>query len=334
MSDRHGDTFQPAWWCRNRHAQTMWGPLVRGSRLRFRRERVVTGDGDFIDVDWLADQPSTPAPLVLVLHGLEGSSRSHYAVGLLTAARARGWRGATLNFRSCSGEMNRLPRFYHSGDTGDFDALVRLLVGREPGLRIGVVGISIGGNVALKWLGEQGAEAPVAGAVAISVPFDLAACAAVLDRGFNKAVYTANFMRTMRRKVVEKARAHPGVVDVVAARRARTFAAYDAAVTAPLFGFVDAADYWRRASSLPYLARIARPTLLINALDDPFVPRHGLPAPSQLSPAVRTVFTEQGGHVGFVEGRWPWRAHAWAEARALDFLDGVFDEFDGSGRQG
>jgi uncharacterized protein len=302
----------------------MWGPLMRPTRLGFRRERVVTSDEDFVDLDWVEDQPPAPAPLLLVLHGLEGSSRSHYAVGLLAAARARGWRGATLNFRSCSGEMNRLPRLYHSGDTGDFDTVVRLLVSREPALRLGVVGISIGGNVTLKWLGEQGTRAPIAGAAAISVPFDLGACAAALDRGFNRAVYTANFMRTMRRKVIEKARVYPGFVDVAAARRARTFAAYDEVVTAPLFGFADAADYWRRASSLPYLAAIARPTLLINALDDPFVPSRGLPTPGQLSPSVQPLFTARGGHVGFVEGRWPWRARAWAETRALDFLARVF----------
>lgn len=304
----------------------MWGPFFRSGRVALRRERIETGDGDFVDLDWLQDQPPPPAPLLVVLHGLEGSSRSHYVQGLLADAQARGWRGVLLNFRSCSGAMNRLPRFYHSGDTGDVDTVVRQLAAREPGVRLGAVGVSIGGNVLLKWLGEQGGQAPAAvrGAAAISVPYDLAACAAVLDRGFAKRAYTANFMRTMRRKVVEKARAYPGFVDVDAACRARTFAAYDAAVTAPLFGFADAHDYWRRASSLPYLATIARPALLINALDDPFVPRYGLPKPADLSSHVQLTLTERGGHVGFIEGRWPWRTGSWAERRALDFLAGVF----------
>jgi predicted alpha/beta-fold hydrolase len=188
------------------------------------------------------------------------------------------------------------------------------------------VGISIGGNVLLKWLGEQKADAPaqVAGAAAISVPFDLTACAHVLDRGFAKLVYTANFMKTMRRKVIEKARAYPGFVDVAAVRRARTFAVYDTLVTAPLGGFADAADYWRRASSLPYLAAIARPTLLLNAHDDPFIPPASLPKPDDLSPHVELVVTPRGGHVGFVDGRWPWRCDSWAERRALDFLAGLF----------
>jgi predicted alpha/beta-fold hydrolase len=317
--------FRPAWWGTNRHVQTIWGPLFRQGRLPFRRERIDTDDGDFLDLDWIDAPAGSGAPLLLVLHGLEGSSRSHYVQGLLAGARARGWRGVALHFRSCSGELNRRPRFYHSGDTGDLDAVVRRLVAGEPALRIGVAGVSIGGNVLLKWLGEQGSRAPAAvvAGVAISVPFDLAACANLLDRGFPKLVYTANFMRTMRRKVVEKARVHPGFVDVAAARRARTFAAYDRAVTAPLFGFAGAEDYWRRASSRPYLAAIERPTLLLNARDDPFIPPDSLPKATDLSPHVRLVVTERGGHVGFIEGRWPWRCTSWAERHALDFLGGL-----------
>ena len=318
--------FRAAWWCRNRHAQTMFGPLFRAWRVPLRRERVDLDDGDFVDLDWIDASASPRAPLLLVLHGLEGSSGSHYVGGLLHGARARGWRGVALNFRSCGGEINRLPRFYHSGDTGDLDAIVRRLIAREAELRIGIVGISIGGNVVLKWLGERGTGVPsqVIGAATLSVPFDLTACAGVLDRGFAKLVYTANFMRTMRRKVAEKARTHPGFVDVAAVRRARTFAVYDALVTAPLSGFTDAQDYWRRASSLPYLAAIARPTLMLSAHDDPFIPPESLPKPQDLSPHLQLVVTPRGGHVGFVEGRWPWRADSWAERRALDFLAGLF----------
>jgi hypothetical protein len=313
--------FRPAWWCRNRHAQTIWGPLFRKIRLGLRRERIETADGDFVDLDW-ADGVPAEAPLVLVLHGLEGSSQSHYVLGLLAGARARGWRGVALNFRSCSGELNRRPRFYHSGDTGDLDAIVRLLVEREPRLRLGIVGVSLGGNVLLKWLGEQGDDVPVGvkAAAGISVPFDLTPCAYVLDRGFAKRLYTANFMRTMRRKVADKARVYPGFVDLAATRRARTFAVYDTVVTAPLSGFADAQDYWRRASCRPYLGRVARPALVINAADDPFVPPEALPMPTELPPHVQLVVTPRGGHVGFLEGRWPWRVGAWAERRALDFL--------------
>jgi predicted alpha/beta-fold hydrolase len=315
--------YRPPWWCRNRHLQTLWGPLLRRApRVAFRRERFTTADGDFVDLDRAEPAAPGPAPLLLVLHGLEGSSGSHYVAGLAAGALARGWRAVALNFRSCSGELNRLPRFYHSGETGDLDEVVRALLAREPGVPVVAAGISLGGNVLLKWLGEQGPAAPaaLAGVAAISVPFDLVACARVLDRGFNRRVYTANFLRTMRAKVRAKAAGHPGFVDVARAVRARTFAEYDRVVTAPLAGFADEVDYWTRASSLPWLARIERPTLLLNARDDPFVPAGSLPPPSALSPAVRAEVTEHGGHVGFVEGRWPWAVGSWAETRALAFL--------------
>lgn len=304
--------------------QTIWGPLFRRQRLPGRRERVATSDGDFVDLDWAAPEPPG-APILLVLHGLEGSSRSHYAVGLMGEALARGWRAVTLNFRSCSGELNRLPSFYHSGHTVDLDEVVRLLVAREPGVRLGAVGVSLGGNVLLKWLGEQEAAVPepLVAAAAISVPYSLAPCAQALDRGFCRRVYTANFLGTMRDKVSQKARRDPElceVVDLALAMRSRTFAEYDRAVTAPLNGFADEHDYWARASSAPYLGRIRRPTLLMNALDDPFVPREALPDPAALPPWVRAEFVPRGGHAAFLEGGWPWRVRSWAEQRAVEFL--------------
>jgi predicted alpha/beta-fold hydrolase len=310
--------FRPAWWCRNRHLQTLWGPLARRDRVPTRRERLETPDGDFLDLDWL--EGPAGSPLVAVLHGLEGSSDSHYVSGFFRECRTRSWRAVALNFRSCSGELNRLPRFYHSGETGDLDFLVRVLIGREPDVRLGLVGVSLGGNVLLKWLGEQGDETPeaVRGGVAVSVPFDLFACARVMDRGLNRRLYTANFLRSMRRKVVEKARRYPAFVDVPRARRARTFAEYDRVVTAPLGGFADEQDYWVRASSGPYLPRIRRPALLINARDDPFVPPSTLPDGLD-SKWILAEFTERGGHVGFVTGP-PWRPSFWAEARAIEFL--------------
>jgi predicted alpha/beta-fold hydrolase len=288
------------------------------------RERLATPDGDFVDLDWLAEPAG--APVLLLLHGLEGTAESHYVHGLFTLARAQGWRAAVLWFRSCSGELNRLARFYHSGDTADLDFVVRVLLEREPDLRLGAVGISIGGNVLCKWLGEHGDETPKAlrAAVAISVPFDLVACARAMDRGFQKAVYTASFMRSFHAKTRAKARVFPDFVDLEAALRARTFAAYDRVVTAPLHGFADEVDYWRRASSLPYLARIRRPTLLINALDDPFIPRESLPDPGTLPECVQAQFVPRGGHVGFVEGL-PWRSRSWAERRAVEFLASVLE---------
>ncbi len=294
-----------------------------------RRERLATPDGDFVDLDWV-DGPSG-APTLLVLHGLEGSWRSHYVRGLLSLARGRGWTGLALNFRSCSGEPNRLPRFYHSGDTADLDLVVGVLAERAPHARIGAVGISLGGNVLLKWLGERGDAAPeqVRAAAGISTPYDLERGARALDQGFQKVTYTASFMRSFKAKVRAKARAFPGFVDLAAVMRARTFAEYDRAVTAPLHGFADEVDYWRRASCLPYLGRVRRPALLISARDDPFVPADSLPDPAALPPNVVAEFTERGGHVGFVDGP-PWRPGAWAERRAVAFLAEVFEERHGS----
>jgi predicted alpha/beta-fold hydrolase len=319
------EAYRAPWWCRNRHLQTVWSVVRRRTLAGAVRERLETPDGDFVDLDRLPGSPT--APLVLVLHGLEGAATSHYIGGLFRLAVARGWRAAVLYFRSCSGELNRLPRFYHSGDTGDLDLALRVLTEREPALRVGVVGISLGGNVLLKWLGEQGDLAPkgMVAAAAISVPFDLEACARVMDRGLQKVLYTASFMRSFRKKTRAKARVHPGFVDVRAALRARTFAEYDRVVTAPLHGFADEVDYWRRASSLAYLPHIRRPTLLLNALGDPFIPARSLPDPCRLPPDVRAEFVARGGHVGFVEGA-PWRSSSWAERRAVEFLSTVLDD--------
>jgi uncharacterized protein len=319
----HQTAFRPPWWGRNGHIQTIWGPLFRNDRLPLRRERLSTPDGDFVDLDWLdGDGIPAVAPRLLVLHGLEGSSRSHYVSGLLRIGRAARWHGVAFNFRSCSGELNRLPRFYHSGETSDLAWLVHALAARAPGIPIGVVGVSLGGNVVLKWLGEVGEAAPqeILGAVGISVPFDVAACARLLDRGFHRLVYAANFLKTMRSKVIEKAQLYPGFVDVAATRRARTFARYDRVVTAPLNGFRDEVDYWTQSSSGPYLARIRRPTLLLGAYDDPIVPGRTLPVAQSLPPHVRAEFTARGGHAGFIEGHWPWRVGSWAERRAVEFL--------------
>jgi len=311
-------SYQPPWWYRGRHLQTMWGPLFR--RLRrppLRRERWPTPDGDFLDLDWLEGD----SPLVVILHGLEGSSGSHYARGLLLEAAALGWRAVVFHFRSCSGELNRGPRLYHAGETSDLDWVIGRLIQREPATPLGLVGVSLGGNVALKWLGERGEGAPaqVRAAATISTPFDLTACALSLDRGLNRPLYTARFLRSMRAKVRAKRRLYDGLVNVPAALRARTFAVYDRLATAPINGFADERDYWARASSGPYLARIRRPCLLINAANDPFVPAVTLPtAVVAGSPWLEAAFLPEGGHVGFLEG--PWGRRSWAERHALAFL--------------
>ena len=313
--------YRPPFWYKGKHLQTLWGPLFRSwRRPPLRRERLETPDGDFLDLDWLIGTPDH-GPLLLILHGLEGSSRSHYARGLLREAGRLGWRSAVLHFRSCSGEVNRLARLYHSGETTDLEWVIGHLRERAGADRLGLVGISLGGNVALKWLGERGDAAPVevAAAVAISTPFDLAACARVLDRGFNRVVYTGSFLRTMKAKVRAKTHLYNGELDLAAVLRSRTFAQYDRLFTAPLNGFADERDYWARASSGPYLERIRRPTLLINAINDPFMPSESLPrAAVERSRWLEALFATQGGHVGFLDG--PLGGSSWAERRALAFL--------------
>ncbi|HTY79851.1 MAG TPA: alpha/beta fold hydrolase [Candidatus Bathyarchaeia archaeon] len=314
-------SYRPPWWYRGKHLQTLWGPLLRrGRRPALRRERVETPDGDFVDLDWLPGR-ERGAPLVLILHGLEGSARSHYALGLLRELEKLGWRGLVLHFRSCGGEVNRSRRFYHSGDTSDLEFVLSRLTTREPQLRVGLVGVSLGGNVILKWLGERGERVPghVAAAAAISTPFNLAACASVLDRGLNRRLYTATFLATMKAKLDQKAHLYRNVLNLSAALKAKTFAEYDRLVTAPLNGFADEQDYWARASSGQFLAGIRRPTLLINALNDPFMPASALPRTAVTrSPWLEAAFVPQGGHAGFLEGFAGRRS--WAEARALAFL--------------
>src|SRR5262249_27078583 len=241
---------------------------------------------------------------LVILHGLEGSSRSHYAAGLFHEAARLRLRAVVMHFRSCSGELNRAPRLYHSGETSDFDWVLGQLLGRGPA-RAGLIGVSLGGNVILKWLGERGAAAPdrIAAAVAISTPFDLAECARVLDVGLRRVLYTAQFLKTMRAKVAAKAALYDGRVDLAAALRARTFAEYDRFVTAPVFGFADERDYWRRSSSGPYLSGIRRPVLLINSRNDPFIPPSALPEVAVTKSGwLEAAFPAEGGHAGFLEG--------------------------------
>jgi predicted alpha/beta-fold hydrolase len=315
--------FRPAWWARSRHLQTVWVRLLRRRlELPTTRARWTAPDGDFLDIDFV-DGPLA-SPRLLAIHGLEGSSQRKYIRGLLALAAARGWRGVAINFRGCSGAPNRTARLYHSGDSADLDWVICELVKRDPGAAILPVGISLGGNVLLKWLGEGGEHVPeeVRAAVAISAPFDLAAAADKMSRGSGR-IYTRFFLRTLKPKARQKAREYPNRLDDKAIRKARNWRQYDDAVTAPLHGFRDAEDYWARSSSKPLLERIRRPVLLINAEDDPFIPASSLPEDAVAeSEWLQASFTARGGHAGFVAGALPWRPLYWAEHRAIDFLAG------------
>lgn len=316
--------YRAAWWVPGAHLRTLWGKMIRLRRhVDTRRERWDTPDGDFIDIDRLDARDGQQR--LVILHGLEGSSTSHYARGLLAAARSRGWAADVIVFRSCGGEPNRLLRSYHSGETGDLDFVLRTLIAAHPHRPIVLTGISLGGNVLLKWLGEQGECVPtqVAAAVAVSVPFDLARGSMHLQRGFSK-LYQSYFLRSLRRKALGKAARFPGCLDPVAISRATTLWDFDDAVTAPIHGFRDARDYYDTSSSIRWLERVRVPTLLLNAVDDPFLPPSVLDevrAIARTNPALHAEFVARGGHVGFISGSVPWRPVYYAEARAIDFLD-------------
>lgn len=292
--------------------------IRRAPRVDLKRERIELPDGDFVDIDW-ARAPDDAAPVVLVLHGLEGSSDSQYARGMLQALHRRGLGGAVMHFRGCSGEPNRLARSYHSGDTGDFAYVVDLLRTRAPDRPIAAVGYSLGGNVLLKYLGERASAAPLTAAVAVSVPYLLNRCADRIDQGFSR-IYQWELMRRLRHSVVRKLGRLAMPIDAARLRRLRRFWDFDEHVTAPLNGFADAEDYYRRSSSRQFLKSIAVPTLLIHAFDDPFMTPDTPPRPEDLSPAIRPAFSPHGGHVGFVAGPWPWRADYWLETTIPRFL--------------
>jgi len=317
LSDSLNGHYRAPWWLPGGDLQTLYAALIGRARARWARERWETPDGDFIDVDHLPGNPQ--APLVVMFHGLEGGSSSHYAVALAQELGRLGWRGAVPHFRGCSGELNRLPRAYHSGDAAEIGWILRrfrAIAGTAP---LFGCGVSLGGNALLKWLGEDAqAKHLIMAAAAVSAPVDLMAAGDALGRGFNR-VYTRAFLVTMKEKGARKLERFPGVFDAAALRRVRTLRDFDNIVTAPLHGFRDTDDYWTRASSKPGLARIEVPTLLLNARNDPFLPGGSLPRPQEVSPAVRCEFPEEGGHVGFVGGPFPGRLD-WLPRRLTAFF--------------
>ena len=260
---------------------------------------------------------------MVLFHGLEGSSRSHYAVALMAAVRGAGWRGVVVHFRGCSDEPNRLPRAYHSGDTQEIDWIVRRLRAQNAASPLLATGVSLGGNALLKWLGDCGESATriVDAAVAISVPLDLMATGNALGQGFN-LVYTRNFLATLRTMSLAKLARFPGLYDANAVRATRTLREFDDLVTAPLHGFKDADDYWTRASSKPGLKNIRVPTLILNAKNDPLVPASALPRAGEVSATVTLEQPDEGGHAGFVSGRFP-GGLGWLPARVLEFFGRV-----------
>jgi predicted alpha/beta-fold hydrolase len=294
--------------------------FLRGRSRSFRRERLETPDGDFVDVDWLDGPPDSP--VLVLFHGLEGSSRSHYASAILAAAAARGWRGVVPHWRGCGGEPNRLPRAYHSGDFAEVDWMLGALRPRLGSAPLVALGVSLGGSALLNWLGREGekSRAWLTAAAAVSTPVDLLASGSALDRGWNR-LYARNFLRTLIPKALAKERLHPGIYDAAALARVRTMRAFDDLVTAPLHGFRDVNDYWTRGSSRPWLATVRLPTLVLNARNDPFVPGASLPGPGDVSADITLEQPPQGGHVGFTSDGFP-GGLGWLCDRILGFLQG------------
>ena len=329
MNSPIAPTYDSPWWLGSggfgAHLQTVYPAVLgRTPTVVYTRERWDStphgkADGDFVDVDRVAG--AIDKPMLVVFHGLEGSSQSPYALSLMAEVQRRGWRGLVPHFRGCSGEINRLPRAYHSGDAPEIDWILRRAKAEAAYQPLYVAAISLGGNATLKWLGEQGsAAANVAdAAISISAPVDLTAAGDALAEGFCK-VYTKNFLATMKRKSLAKLALHPGIFNAEIALKATTLREFDNEVTAPLHGYRDTDDYWTRASAKPGLIDVRVPTLILNARNDPFLPASALPTAAQVSSDVKLHFPATGGHVGFSSGRFPGNG-GWMPQRVFHFID-------------
>ena len=308
-------------WLIGGHAQTIWPYLLKRPQVRLRRERVETADGDFWDFDWLDTPASQSAPLVVLFHGLEGNAQSHYACALFAHLEAIGWRGVVPHFRGCSGELNRRPRAYHSGDHEEVASMLASIRERvAPGTMLYAVGVSLGGSTLLNWLGRVRHDAArfVTAAAAISTPLDLTAAGIAIGQGANR-IYTRAFLHTLKPKALAMAASFPHLLDPARIRGAASMWTFDEVVTAPLHGFADANDYWSRASSKPWLPEVALPTLVLNARNDPFIPAASLSARNEVSRDIVLEQPEHGGHAGFLVGPAPGNL-SWLPRRVVHFF--------------
>ena len=314
------DDYSPPAWLPGGHLQTIYPYLFAPRpKLAYRRERWELPDGDFLDLDWLDNPQHTP--LLVLFHGLEGDAQGYYALALMERINQLGWRGVVVNFRGCSGEPNRLPRAYFAGDSAEINYVLTRLRQQFPDDTLYSVGFSLGGNALLLWLGEQGnsAGAIIQAAVSISAPLDLTAAGNALDQGVNRWLYTSRFLTTLKQTALQKLEHFPNLYDLKQVRAATTLRDFDNLVTAPIHGYRDTDDYWRRGASKPGLPLINVPTLIINARNDPFLPDAALPTAAQVSPAVTLLFPKQGGHVGFLQGPFPGNVN-WLPDRAINHL--------------
>ena len=310
-------SFRAPWWLKNCHAQTLWPRFHAPAPLSFyKKERLELPDGDFVDLCWT---PGESGPLVAVFHGLEGSIDSPYASTIMSAIHKRGWRGVFMHFRGCSGEFNRLDRNYHSGDTGDIAFLLSTLEQRHPGTPVAAIAYSLGGNALLKYLGENAGDCTLSSAVAVSVPFQLDLCARRLEQGFSRC-YQAYLLKSLRDKTRNKYRDRETLLPLKELDTLTTFHLFDDRITAPLHGFKNVDDYYSRSSCRQFLARITTPTLILQSRDDPFMTADGIPAASELGPGIELELASRGGHVGFINGKYPWSAQHWLPHRIPEYL--------------
>ena len=323
--------YHPAWWVPGGHAQTLWGKVFRRQKfVPTRVERWETPDDDFLEVHRLdaPDNSAQDAPHVLLLHGLEGTVHSHYAQGLLGEMRRRGWSADLLIWRSCGSEPNRARRFYHSGETDDLNFVLTRIARERPNSLLGVAGVSLGGNIMLKYLGELGEAARtfVAAAAAVSVPFDLGRGSDYINHGFSK-LYQQYFLGSLKQKTTEKQSRYPDLPSPEQVARISSLRMFDDTITAPVHGFRDAIDYYDRSSSIHYLMDVAVDTLLLNAFDDPFLPSDVLNSVAKIAlanPHLTVDFQRRGGHAGFIGGHNPFNPLYYLERRVGEFLADKF----------
>jgi hypothetical protein len=309
--------FKPAWWLSNPHLQTVWPTFFKSlPDVHLSNKRIELADGDFID---LAKTDFDDKSIVLMLHGMEGSIESHYAKPLIKLLIEAGYAVCFMHFRGCSGELNRLPRGYSSADTDDLQSVIDSIqsdYGRKP---FAIIGFSLGGSVLLKWLGEKGEKASTQTAIAVSVPFRLNDAADRLDQRFSR-LYQKYLVSSCQKKYKQKFAENGSPLDVNV-DELNTFYTFDDHITAPLHGFENADDYYQKCSSRQFLKNIQKPTLIIHAKDDPFMWKHTAPEETELSPAVHLELSESGGHVGFISGKFPWKAEYWLESRIQQWLE-------------
>jgi uncharacterized protein len=316
--------FKPAWWLSNAHAQTVY-PFFRKrpNKLRLIWERMSLPDNDFIDLVWTEE---SGGPIILVLHGLEGSIESHYAEGIMAALHNRGWRVVLMHFRGCSGTHNTMARGYHSGETGDLRFLIKTIHTRYPDRKYAAVGFSLGGNVLLKYLGEYGADCRLDSAVAVSVPFLLNNAADRLNNGFSK-IYQRHLIRKIQGRIIDKFKSRADAPFSVAdIPKWNNFHLFDNFVTAPLHGFSSSTEYYRLCSSRQFIKGITVPVLIIHSKDDPFITIDAIPDAAEIPDNVTLELSRKGGHVGFINGSLPWRSHYWLESRIPEYLANILDD--------